>query len=465
MPNSIGPTGLQVSTRAEILANLISAFQLAYGADINTAPSTPDGQALNIFTQAVMDQGDLLVQIYNSFDPDNAIGVTLDQRVAINGIQRQAGTFTVTNITVVTTAALNLYGLDQTLQPVFTVQDAAGNQWQLQTSQTIGGSGTYVYAFQAKVAGALTTLPNTIIIPVTIVLGVASVNNPTVYTTLGVNEETDAALKIRRQKSVSLASQGYLAGLLAALENVSGMNFVAVYENVTGSVNADGVPGHSLWVVVSGTAAAIDIANAIYQKRNAGCGMYGSISQNIVQADGSNFLVLWDTVVSEALFIKFTTTSLDGVNPPNIAAIRAGLVTGFVPGVNQEVNINGLGTSVQKIDPNTLVTLAGFSVASGGSYTNILSPTTKKYQFAVTSPNIIILPMILNPVTAVVVHGGNTKQFTALGGFQPNAFSMQSGAGSVDSVTGVYTSSTIGTDVVLVTDILGNTATATVTIT
>jgi hypothetical protein len=53
------------------------------------------------------------------FDPDNAVGVVLDQRVAINGIQRQAGTYTVTPITVVTSQSVNLYGLDQDVQPVY----------------------------------------------------------------------------------------------------------------------------------------------------------------------------------------------------------------------------------------------------------------------------------------------------------------------------------------------------------
>src|SRR5581483_5728996 len=159
-------------------------------------------------------------QIYNMFDPDNAVGVILDQRVAINGIQRQAGTFTVTNVTLIVSQALNLYGLDQTAQPVYTVADNAGNQWQLQTTQHISGPGTYVFSFQAANPGAVLTTINTITVPVTIVLGVTSINNPTTYTTLGINEESDAVFKVRRQKSVQLSSVGYLAGLLAALQNI-----------------------------------------------------------------------------------------------------------------------------------------------------------------------------------------------------------------------------------------------------
>jgi len=361
MPNSIGPTGLQVATRAELETQLNTAFETIYGSDINLDQDSPDGQMIGIFIQAVLDLEDLLVQIYNTFDPDNAVGVVLDQRVAINGIQRQAGTFTITPITIVTSQACNLYGLDQDEQPVYTVQDNAGNRWLLQTTQTIGSATTTVANFRAEFPGANLTIPNTITIPVTIVLGVSTVNNPSAATSIGLNEESDAALKIRRQKSVSLASQGYLEGLLAALENINGLTSAFVYENNTGTTDGDGVPGHSIWVIVSGTYDDEDVAEAIYTKRNAGCGMKGDVTYLVTQVDGSAFVIRWDVVVTEALFIVFTASSIDGINLPNIQMIREGLVTSFVPGVNEEVNINALATDAQDIDANTLVYPAGFS--------------------------------------------------------------------------------------------------------
>lgn len=474
MPNSIGPLGLTVDTQAELVANFTAAMQAIYGSDINLASDTPDGQMMNIFIQAVLDLSDLLVQIYNTFDPDNAVGVILDQRVAINGIQRQAGTFTVTNVTLVTAQALNLFGLDQSDQPPYTVADNAGNNWVLQATQLGVTPGTHVYSFQAAQPGAVLTVPNTITVPVTVVLGVTSINNPTTYTTLGINEESDAVLKVRRQKSVSLASQGYLAGLLAALENINGVTSAFVYENTTGTTNGDGVPGHSIWVIVAGTASAADIAQAIYTKRNAGCGMFGDQSFVITQVDGSSFIVLWDTVVSEDLYVAFYTSSLNGTSVPNIAAIRAGLVTSFKPGVNAEVNINQLATLVQQIDPNTLVTFSGagtpatggFSTTSGGVYANTLSPSTKNKQFMTSSDKIIILPMILFPVTVNVAHG-NTKPFTGLGGFGTLTYSIlvNNSAASINSSTGLYTAGSAGfQDTVKVIDSLGNIATAVVTV-
>ncbi len=457
MPNSIGATGLTVNTQAELISYYSTAFRSIYGNDINLDPDSPDGQMMMVFVQSVLDLQDLLVQIYNQFDPDNAIGAVLDQRVAINGIQRQAGTHTISNITVVTSQSLTLYGIDQATNSVYIIADNEGNQWELLETIDLS-AGSTVLAFRAVVPGAVLSAPNTIQVPVTIVLGVTSVNNPTTYTTLGINEESDAELKIRRQKSVSLSSQGYLSGLLAALENISGVTSAFVYENVTGSTDGDGIPSHSIWVIVAGSFSAAAVANAIYTKRNAGCGMKGDETFSIAQADGTFFVVRWDNVEPEDLFIKFTATSLDGINPPAITAIKEGLVTSFVPGVNQKVNVNELATLVQAIDSNTLVTSAGFSTASGGSYTSTLSPSSKDKQFVVSEENIIVLPIILSP-TSSAVGDGDEIDFSALGGFGAYTYTIHTNVsgGSINGGTGVYTAgATPGTDVVRVTDGLGN---------
>lgn len=488
MPNSIGTTGLTTYTQTELTQIFTQAFQTIYGKDIDLSSSSPDGQMMNIFIQVVLDNLDLITQIYNTFDPDAAIGVILDSRVAFNGIQRLAGTATVTNVTITTSQSCTLPGLDQTAVPAYTVADSAGTQWVLQTTQTPAAPGSYVYSFQAVNPGATLTVPNTIKVPVSVVVGVTSINNPTTYTTLGTNEETDAALKIRRQKSVSLGSQGYLAGLYAALKNVNGVTSVTVYENTTGNpavFGSDTVPGHSIWVIVAGSGAASAIAQAIYNKRNAGCGMYGAQNFLITQTDGSSFAVFWDNVTQENLYIAMYCASLDGVNPPNIAAIlnaTTGLPVTLAPGPNQEVNINQLSTLVQAIDPNTLVTFTGagtpatggFATAVGGPYSNTLSPQSKKYQFAVAAARIVCLPIILspyNPLSAIPVNVPHTltQQFAAQGGYGTMTYSFvtNNSGGSINAGTGLYTAgATPGVqDTIKVVDGLGNQSTAVVQVT
>lgn len=389
MANQVTATGIETDSLTDLVASFTASFETIYGADINLDSDSPDGQLMYIFLQVVVDLLDLITQVYNSFDPDYAIGRVLDQRVALNGIQRQAGTFSTTPISITVTEALTLKGLDTFPDDPYTVSDNAGTQWFLEATHSFVGSGTSSLSFRAATPGAALTVVNTITSPITIVLGVDSINNPLTQTSVGINEETDAALKVRRLKSVSLSSIGYLQGLLAALENINGVSSAFVYENTDDSPDGDGVPGHSIWVIVAGGTDA-EIANVIYVKRNAGCGMFGAQSYEIVQVDGSSFTVYWDYVVAENLYIKFNATSLNGIDPPNTTLIADTLPTLFVPGVNEKVNINDLATLVQQIDPNTLVTGAGFSTAALGPFTNTLSPTLKKNQFAVATARIDI---------------------------------------------------------------------------
>lgn len=467
MPNVLNSSGLTVKTHAELVAEFTAAYQAIYGADINLGSDTPDGQMMNIFIQSILDLSDLLVQIYNGFDPDNAIGVVLDQRVAINGIQRLGGSYSTTNVSVTMTTGLTLPGLDDFPDAPYTVADNAGNNWFLAETQTEATAGIYTYLFRAAEPGANLTVPGEITVPVTVIIGVASVNNFSPQVSVGENEESDAELKIRRQKSVSLSSQGYLAGLLAALENIPGVTSAFVYENTTDTTDGDGVPGHSIWVIIAGTADDEDIANAIYTKRNAGAGMFGDQEFTITQVDGTFFPVYWDEVEIESMFIRFTATSIDGVNDPQIANIRSQLPALYAPAVNAEVNINQLATLVQQIDSNTLVTSAGFSLAALGPFTNTLEPSAKNKQFTLISADVIILAMILYPKTSTVVHTSGTVQFAPVGGFGAYTYSMfvNNSGGSVD-VNGLYTAGpTPGTDTVRATDTQSHTADATVVVT
>lgn len=395
MPNVFGPLGLEVKTRQEIVDDLTTAFQSIYGADINLASDTPDGQMLQIVAQFMVDQSDLLVAINASFDPDQAFGVILDQRVAINGIQRQGGTYTTTNITLVNSRSINLFGLDQVddedAEDVYTIADNAGNRWFLMVSELGLTAGSHVLIFRSELPGAQLTTPNTIIVPVTVVLGVTSVNNPTSYLSLGVNEETDPVLKLRRMRSVSLGSQGYRQALKAALQNLEGITSAEVYENNSDSTDSDDIPSHSIWVIVAGSALPEDIGTTIWLYRNAGCGMKGEETYTVTEAGGGPAIMKWDDVVNQNVFILLSLNSLDPDVPPDVNKIRTELPLLLVPGVNENMNTTYLGTLVQQIDPNTYVLTAGFSDGTSQVIRSDDTPVSGNYRLnygAQQTPNI-----------------------------------------------------------------------------
>lgn len=306
MTDVINSNGLQVSSNTELVSQLTTSFQSIYGNDINVDQNSPDGQMINIFAQGGTDIRELLVQLYNSFDPDNCSGRLLDERCALNNIFRKGGTFTTVLITLVTDRSVTLQGVDSNYNDPsatgYTIQDNAGNQFVLVNTQ-IFAAGTHTALFRAKEIGAVETSIGTITTPVTIVLGVVSVNNP-VSATTGENEETDAELKIRRRQSVSISSSGYLNGILASVLQLDGVTDAAAYENYTNVTDANGTPAHCLWLVVEGGSAA-DIAEVLYKKKPAGTNMRGSITYNITTVSRQTFTAAWDEPTAAPLYIKF----------------------------------------------------------------------------------------------------------------------------------------------------------------
>lgn len=312
MTDSLDANGLQVSTNVELVENLTTSFQNIYGSDISVDQNSPDGQMINIFAQGQTDIRELLVQLYNSFDPDNCSGRLLDERCAINNVFRKGGTFTIEDISITVDRTVTLQGLDDDFNDVngsgYTIQDNAGNQFILVNTQTLT-AGTHSVLFRAQQLGRVETTVGTITTPVTIVLGVISVNNPVASVSVGEDEETDAELKIRRRQSVSIGSSGYLNGLLAYVLQLDGVTDAALYENYTNQTNSLGIPPHCIWLIVEGGSAA-DIAQAMYLKKSYGCNMKGDISYTITTASNQQFIAKWDEPTTQNLWMKFTIKAL-----------------------------------------------------------------------------------------------------------------------------------------------------------
>ena len=461
MPNKLDANGLQVQTRNELITFLEGKMRGIYGNDINLEQNSPDGQMLQIYAQTVIDVLELVQQVYASFDPDEAVGKVLDQRVAYNGVQRQGGTFSRTPINVTTTDALTLYGLDQSAEQVFTVSDDDGNEWQLLQTQTPGSAGTYTYDFQAAQPGEVLTTQNTITTVVTIVLGVDSVNNPSSQSVIGVNEESDKELKTRRKKSVALSSKSYLDSLKAALANIEGISYSTAYENYTDTVDSDGIPAHGIWAIVEGNYTDEDVATAIYRNRNGGANMKGDESYTLTTEDGSPFTVFWDVVDVVEVFARFTVEGiLNELEISDYEELIEEIADQYTPEVNENVNQNTLASIINGINDNILAYDFGFSETLGGSYTNILNPSAKDKRLSITEGKVIVLPIKINPEDKEV-SSSDQIQFQAAGGYDTYTWSIEtnnSGATiNVGGTSGLYEAGgSSGTDTIRCTDQDGN---------
>ena len=307
MTDKIDAQGLTVKTLPQIIADLESAMRDIYGEDINLDQNSPDGQLVNIFAQAGADIRELAVMINNGFNPDRAFGRTLDERVVINNIERRGGTYTIQPIDITVDRTVTLQGLDAAFNDPdgqgFTVQDDAGNQFILIDTDTLT-AGTHRLNFRARDIGRVETVVQTITNPVTIVLGVTDIENVVGAIDIGQEEETDAQLRLRRQRSVAIASTGYLNGLLASVLNLEGVVSAKLFENVSNVEDADGIPAHGIWLIVQ-DGASTDIANEIYTKKSYGANMKGDVEVEILTDSGAVFKAKFDRPEAQDLHIRF----------------------------------------------------------------------------------------------------------------------------------------------------------------
>jgi len=392
MPDILDADGLQIKSLTEVRDELETDLQNIFGSDINTDQNSPDGQQINIYAQGGIDLREVVQKVYNGFNPNLAEGKVLDQRVAINDIQRNLGTYSTTPVTLTYDKVAALIGLDaesSTLIPdiegLFTVKDDEGTLFYLITSVTTAGAGSSVHEFRAAELGQVEILPNTITTQQVIVSGITAVNNPSQPTTIGIDEETDIALKVRNVKAAALRSYGYLDSIIAGLNNITGVVNAYCYENVYSSTDADGIPSHSIWAIVEGGADA-DIGEVLYKKRGGGCGMKGAVEVVVPRNTdpASNASMFFDRVVLDDLYIKMTITGFY-----NDTTVKDGIVADIIWDVGQPATSDVISCYVKGLYPDAIITEVRVST-DGVVWAEIVAAPDKKTRYNNDAPNISI---------------------------------------------------------------------------
>lgn len=330
MAEGITENGLTLESYDTLLTDLQNNLNAIYAPDgdsINFDSETPDGQATNIFTQIGTDIRELYQEIYNSFDPSKCSGVVQDTRYALNYLFRHGGTFTIQNMDVTVDRTVELSGLDGSYNDInaasYTVSDNAGNLWYLIDTVTLE-KGTHSLPFRAKNLGLVQTTVGTITNMVTTVLGVTSVNNSTAPTTLGTDQETDQAFRIRRARSTEKSSLNNTDAMLSQLLDLEGVSDGTIWVNATNETDSTGTPAGYIWVIVEGGANS-DISQTIYTN-SCGRGTRGEISVDVPAISGQIFPVHFDRPTPIPLYIKFDfqlTVELSAVNTDGIKEVLA----------------------------------------------------------------------------------------------------------------------------------------------
>lgn len=275
---TVDANGISAPTYVEILGFLQDTFRSIYGSDAYLEADSQDGQLLAIFASAVNDSNAATIATYNAFSPATAQGAGLASVVKANGITK--------GIPTASTAEVTLVGQAGTvIQQVLIGDDLnLGTQWEITGPVTIPGGGSATATAICITLGGIAAAPNTLTRILTPTIGWQTVTNAA-SATLGAPVETDAALRRRQSTAAALPASSPVAGVYAALLNVAGVQAVAPYENDTGSADGNGIPAHSISMVVRGGTDQ-DVADAIGLKKPPGTGTYGSTTANYTDPKG-----------------------------------------------------------------------------------------------------------------------------------------------------------------------------------
>lgn len=310
----IDASGIRAPAFSDVLQYVIDKYQGIYGSDIYLGNDSQDYQFLAAgIATPINDLNAAIVAGYNAFSPATAQNAGLSSVVKINGLKRNTPTNSTVDQVIV--------GVAGTVITNGVTQDANSNKWSLPASVTIPPSGTITVTATCQTAGAIQAGIGTVNQIATPTLGWQSVTNAS-PAAAGAPVETDSQLRARQAKSTALPSRTVLEGTVGAVWAIPGVTRVTPYENDTSSVDANGVPGNKIYLVVEGGDATA-IAQAIAAKKTPGTGTYGTTTVSVTDAYGIAHPISFYRPTYDQITCAISLKALTGYTSATGAAIQA----------------------------------------------------------------------------------------------------------------------------------------------
>lgn len=275
MALTFNDTGIYADEVSVIRANVAQDWKNAFATDpelpeLDTNAETPAGQLIDGITALASEKDNEILFVSNQFNPKNAVGAWQDALAAIYFLRRK-----IALPTYVTCQASGAYG---TVIPYGAiVQDTNGYTYMNTQVATINASGQATLYVRCTELGAVEAASGTVTRIITTVPGWDSVTNAAAGVT-GRAVESQAAFESRRVQSVAKNAHGSVASLFGAIADINDVTALLILENTTNQdIVKSGVTiaGHSVYISVYG-GDNNDIARAIYNKLDAGCGTNGN---------------------------------------------------------------------------------------------------------------------------------------------------------------------------------------------
>lgn len=301
-------TGYHYADYPTFLSWLQDEYRGIYGADVYLEADSQDGQFLAILAKAFYDTAALGASVYNSFSPAGAQGVGLARLVKINGLEKRAATYSTADLTIVGQAGTVLGVVGAPAMAVDTLEQ----KWVIPVGTTIPVGGSIIVTATAEKAGAVQAGAGTINRIFTPTRGWQTVNNVNAATA-GVAQETDAELRARQETSTANPSTTVLAGTVGAVDDLEGVTRTRGYENDTNVTDGNGIPAHSISIVVEG-GDAMEIAETILYHKTPGCGTFGDTTETVADPKGMPVNISFERPALVPIDVQVVITPNAGYN-------------------------------------------------------------------------------------------------------------------------------------------------------
>ena len=351
--------GFAPKTLPVIHEGLQAAVRAVYGASFNVGDRSIAGQFIGILAEALALVWEMGEAVNSSQDSDKATGAGLDAICALTGTFREAASFSIVSLTLTGTNTTNVPQLSQTrtasTQDVFETLASAtialATAWAATTAYVVGdrrrngvtqriyrcitagtsagSGGPTTTAFDitdgtvhwrylgdgegyidvdalATKTGPIVAISGDIIQIVSAISGWAGVIN-ILDATPGRDEATDAELRVARETELAGAGTSPADAIRADIVKLDGVTTTRVFVNNTDSTDADGMPPHSVEVLVQGGTSQ-DIFDQLFNSVAAGIATYGNQTGTVTDSQGSSHTVKFSRPVEVPIYADVFVT-------------------------------------------------------------------------------------------------------------------------------------------------------------
>ena len=286
-----------IDIKAEIEATLKSSLS----ENVNLIPQSVLGQIVGIVAERESIEWEVMEQVYFSFYPQSAAGISLDNLVAINGIQRLKAKQS--------HGYVQLVGVDGTVVTAGSIINTSDTNESFTVDYDTTINGVTNTAVTSVKYGEILGLAGTLTNIQTPINGWDSVSNST-DVLLGQTLETDKDLRIRRDRIVGRNSQNTKDSLIAQLLLLNGVVNVAVVDNKTDITDSDNVPPHRFLTIVEGGTDS-EIGKVVWDNTPQGINSFGAVTVSVLDASNNlqNVFFSRPTLVPIYFIITITTDS------------------------------------------------------------------------------------------------------------------------------------------------------------